>query len=324
MTYARLSSALVLLALMGASPALAAKERLVVMKVQGEKLSEAEKSIYRNALVEGLSKTYTVLSGDDIDVKVREIAKKEGGESLQCGTEKCFQEIVIAFQAELIATAVVLKVSQGYMITVQVSNVLENTVIFSKSEPCEGCSEFKVISYLKTLEAGKHETAAGQTAGKSPKALKIDADVKKALERFHEKVKNSNELIAASKGLLVFPSITKVGLVFGGEYGKGALVIDGGIVDYYSSKSLSFGIQFGAQSKTVILLFTTDEALAKFRKSRGWKVGVDGSVVVAKLGVGGAADTNTLKKPIVGFVFGLKGLMLDVSLEGSKIKKLKL
>ena len=113
-------------------------------------------------------------------------------------------------------------------------------------------------------------------------------------------------------------------MVFGGEYGKGALVIDGRVVDYYSSKSLSFGVQFGAQKKTVILLFTTDEALLNFRKSRGWKIGIDGSVVVAKLGVGGAADTNTLKKPIIGFVFGLKGLMLDVSLEGSKIKKLKL
>ena len=319
MLYARLAAALVFLALFGASPALAAKERLVVMKVQGEKLSEAEKSIYRNALVEGLSGTYTVLSGGDVDARVREITKSEGGKSLQCGTEKCFQEIAIAFQAELIATAVVLKVSKGYMITVQVSNILENRVIFSKSEPCEGCSGFQVIGYLKSIEA-----AAGQKAGKSPKALEIDADVKKTLERFREKVKNSKELMAGSRGILVFPSITKVGLIFGGEYGKGALVIDGRIVDYYSNKSVSFGFQFGAQSKTVILLFTTDEALAKFRKSRGWKIGVDGSVVVAKLGVGGVADTNTLKKPIIGFVFGLKGLMLDVSLEGSKIKKLKL
>jgi len=324
MIYVRLSAALVFLVLLGASPVLAAKERLVVMKVQGEKLSEAEKSIYRNALVEGLSGTYTVLSGDDVDAKVREIAKSEGGEKLQCSTEKCFQEIVIAFQAELIATAVVLKVSQGYMLTVQVNNVLENSVVFSKSEPCRGCSEFQVINYLKSIEAGRQEAAAGQTAGKSPKAIKIDADVKKALEQFHQKVKNSKELIAGSKGVLVFPSITKVGLVFGGEYGKGALVIDGRIVDYYSNKSVSFGVQFGAQSKTVILLFTTDEALANFRKSRGWKIGVDGSVVVAKLGVGGEADTNTLKKPIIGFVFGLKGLMVDVSLEGSKIKKLKL
>ncbi len=324
MIYVRLSAALILLALSGAGPAFAAKERLVVMKVQGEELSEAEKSIYRNALVEGLSEKYTVLSGDDIDAKVREIAKSEGGESLQCGTERCFQEIVLAFQAELIATAVVMKVSQGYMITVQISNVLENSVIFSKSEPCEGCNEFQVINYLKSIEAGGHESADGQKAGKSPKAIKIDADVKKALELFREKVKNSKELMAGSKGILVFPSVTKVGMVFGGEYGKGALVIDGRIVDYYSNKSLSFGFQFGAQSKTVILLFTTDEALSNFRKSRGWKIGIDGSVVVAKLGVGGVADTNTLKKPIIGFVFGLKGLMLDVSLEGSKIKKLKL
>lgn len=78
----------------------------------------------------------------------------------------------------------------------------------------------------------------------------------------------------------------------------------------------------GAQAKSIVVLFTNESALEKFRASEGWKVGVDGSVALVDLGVGKAVDTNNIKDPIVGFIFGQKGLMYNLTLEGSKFTKL--
>ena len=108
----------------------------------------------------------------------------------------------------------------------------------------------------------------------------------------------------------------------GGEYGEGALRIGGKTVDYYSTASASVGFQLGGQQKTVILVFMQDEALKQFRDSSGWKAGVDGSVALIKVGADGSIDTTTIKDPIVGFVFSQKGLMYNLTLEGSKFTKL--
>ena len=98
--------------------------------------------------------------------------------------------------------------------------------------------------------------------------------------------------------------------------------INGKTVDYYSTAAASIGFQLGAQAKTVILVFMQDKALKNFRDSSGWEAGVDGSVALVELGAGGSIDTTNIKDPIVGFVFSNKGLMYNLTLEGSKFTKL--
>ena len=154
-------------------------------------------------------------------------------------------------------------------------------------------------------------------------AKEIDVSVDVALERFQKEVSGANEFLQSAKGVLVFPSVYKAGFVVGGEYGEGALRIDGKTVDYYSTVAGSWGLQLGAQKKTVILVFMQNEALKKFRNSEGWKAGVDGSVALITVGVEGSIDTTKIKDPIVGFVFGQKGLMYNLTLEGSKYTKLE-
>lgn len=107
-----------------------------------------------------------------------------------------------------------------------------------------------------------------------------------------------------------------------GEYGEGALRIDGKTVGYYSVSSASIGLTIGAAKRSEIIVFTTQDSLDKFMSSKGWSVGADTGVAVISKGAGGGYDTQTLKKPVVGFVFGEKGLIADLSLEGSKINKL--
>ena len=123
-------------------------------------------------------------------------------------------------------------------------------------------------------------------------------------------------------GILVFPSIVKAGFGIGGEYGEGALRVRGETVGYYNSLSASFGFQLGVQERSVIILFMTDEALSQFRRTAGWKVGVDGSVAVVTLGAGGSIDTNKITSPVVGFTLDPKGLMYNLTLEGSKISRI--
>lgn len=153
-------------------------------------------------------------------------------------------------------------------------------------------------------------------------AIVIDVKVNEALDKFQKEVESANELVSKSLGILVFPSVIKAGIGIGGEYGEGALRINGKTVDYYNTATVSIGFQLGAQAKTVILLFMTNEVLSKFRNSKGWEVGIDGSVALIKVGVGGSLDTTKIKEPILGFVIGQKGLMYNLTLEGSKITKL--
>jgi len=63
--------------------------------------------------------------------------------------------------------------------------------------------------------------------------------------------------------------------------------------------------------------------LAKFTSGeREWEFGVDASVAVAKVGAGGDIDTTNLKNDIVSFIFGDKGLIGDLTWQGSRFKKL--
>lgn len=153
-------------------------------------------------------------------------------------------------------------------------------------------------------------------------AREIDASVNVALDRLYSEVKDSKQLVQDAKGVLVFPSVYKAGFWFGGEYGEGALRIDGKTVDYYNTAAGSFGFQFGAQKKSIILLFMQDEVLNTLRQSDNWKVGAGASVTIINVGADGSIDTEKTNQPIIGFVIGQKGLMLDVSLEGAKFSRL--
>ncbi len=153
-------------------------------------------------------------------------------------------------------------------------------------------------------------------------AGEIDAGVNDTLTRFGRDVAGADNFMKSAKGVLVFPKVYKAGIGIGGEYGEGALRVDGKTADYYSTAAASIGFQLGAQAKSIIVLFMEDKALRKFRESGGWKAGVDGSVALVDLGAGRELSTQTVKDPIVAFIFGQKGLMYNLTLEGSKFTKL--
>ena len=153
-------------------------------------------------------------------------------------------------------------------------------------------------------------------------AAVIDAKVDDTLVVFKNEVRGADVFLDTAAGYLVFPRVIKVGIGVGGETGEGSLRVAGKSVDYFRTSSGSIGFQLGAQAKSIVIAFMTEESLNKFRASSGWKVGVDGSVALIDLGVGKTIDTANIKDPVVGFIFGSKGLMYNLTLEGSKIHKL--
>ena len=150
----------------------------------------------------------------------------------------------------------------------------------------------------------------------------INAEVKQALADFRKHTGAGHELSQNASGMLVFPNVIKAGIGIGGEFGEGALIVKGKTVGYYNIAAASIGLQLGAQARSQIVLFMNDKVLAEFRNSQGWKAGVDGSVALATLGAGGSVDTETAKQPIIGFIFSNKGLMYNLTFEGSKITRI--
>jgi lipid-binding SYLF domain-containing protein len=151
----------------------------------------------------------------------------------------------------------------------------------------------------------------------------LDASAAKTLKHFYALNPANRKLVDRAVGALVFSRVTKGGAGVAGEFGEGVLQVKGETVNYYSVGSASVGLTLGVARHSEIILFMTQDALDRFTASKGWSVGADTAVAVVSEGAGGQYDSAVVGKPILGFIFGEKGLLADVSLEGSKITKIK-
>ena len=161
------------------------------------------------------------------------------------------------------------------------------------------------------------------STGLSAKSMnEIDAAIESSLNRFTDEIQGGDAYLQGARGILVIPRMWKAGVLIGFEFGEGALIVDGIKVQYYKALTTSLGLQVGVGSKDLIMLFFDDTAMDNFLYSSGWEVGVDGAVALWTMGAAGAADTITIKDPIIGFVFGQKGLLAGISIEGTKFTKI--
>ena len=169
---------------------------------------------------------------------------------------------------------------------------------------------------LLATSPGFTENAMGASAAE------IDVSVNVAMKRFYNQVEGAKEFARGAKGLLIMPNVKKAAFIVGGEYGEGALRIGGKTAEFVGEKLRRISIQIGAQAKDIIIAFMTQDALNGFRAGEGWEAGVDGNIALITIGAGERVDTRTIKDPIVGFVFDVKGLIADLSLKGAKFTKL--
>lgn len=185
----------------------------------------------------------------------------------------------------------------------------------------------RVISAAKSLAltvalAGPLAMSSSINVAVAASKTEIDAKSYAAVTVLKSEVPGAAALIDQAYAMLVFPEVIGAGFGIGAEYGEGRIYIDGQQPQYYNLVSASVGFQLGAQVKSEAILFMTKEAYDKFNQIDGWEAGVDGSIALAEFGAAGELDTNTLQEPIIAFIFSNKGLMYNLSLEGSKISRL--
>ena len=163
--------------------------------------------------------------------------------------------------------------------------------------------------------------SAAQDKGKT-EAAKLASESQAALQKLYASVDLAKQLGPKAQAILVFPSVTKAGLGIGGQYGEGALLKNGTATAYYKTTGASFGLQAGGQTYGYAMFFMNAKALDQFVNASGFEVGVGPSVVVLDEGKAKTATTTTMKDDIYAFIFGQKGLMAGIGIQGNKITKI--
>jgi lipid-binding SYLF domain-containing protein len=182
-----------------------------------------------------------------------------------------------------------------------------------------------IASLAATLVVATGCTTTGTGTGDpAARARAIDASVDSALTLLYQQEPSSRDLVGRAAGVLVFPSVTEAGFIVGASRGQGALRVGGKTVSYHATSSGSFGLQAGAQSSAVFLLFMTQDALRNFQNSRGWTIGADASVTLLTVGANAQMTTATAQQPIIGYVLSNRGLLAGVRMDGTRITTLNL
>ena len=167
-------------------------------------------------------------------------------------------------------------------------------------------------------------TPPGSEASGPSERAAMEKNVDATLSRLYSTVPGTREMVQRSAGVLVFPSVVGGSFVVGAEYGRGALREGGRTTGYYSTTAGSIGFQAGGQSKAVIYVFNTREALEKFKNSKGWTAGVDATVAVGKIGANGSVDTETMKQAVSSFILTNVGLEAGAAVGAAKITQISL
>ncbi|GIX14348.1 MAG: twin-arginine translocation pathway signal sequence domain-containing protein [Paracoccaceae bacterium] len=159
-------------------------------------------------------------------------------------------------------------------------------------------------------------------AARAASRAEIDRNVAEAIAQMRARIRGVDELMQRAKGYLIMAGVTKAGFLVGGEYGEGVLFVNGVPVEYYSVAAASIGLQAGVQRSNQALFFMTEDALRAFRTADGWTASADVEIAIVDDGLGLQLDSQTLNRPVIGFVFGREGLLAGASLEGAKYSRI--
>jgi lipid-binding SYLF domain-containing protein len=186
---------------------------------------------------------------------------------------------------------------------------------------------------MQTLRRQFHKTAlvsavavllvAAGSASWAATAEDLDKDSAQALQTLYKNNAAAESLSKRARGILVFPKVVKAGLVFGGSYGEGVLMTAGRVTEYFNSVSASWGWQAGAESYAYVVFLMSDKAVKYLETSKGWEFGVGPTIVAVNEGMAKNLSTSTLKDDAYAFVSDQQGLMASLSIEGTKISRIK-
>jgi len=198
------------------------------------------------------------------------------------------------------------------MMTDRATEILKPTLRQTMRSTCIRLGVLMALMLLAIPQISQAETAAV-----------INRDVTNALNTLYKTTPAAKKMSEIAKGVLVFPSIIKGGFIIGGQYGEGALRVNGKTTGYYRTVAASYGLQAGAQSFGYALFFLSDADLKYLKSSDGWELGVGPTIVVMDEGLSRSFSTSTAQSGVYAFFFDQKGLMAGLGIQGSKISKIQ-
>jgi lipid-binding SYLF domain-containing protein len=131
-------------------------------------------------------------------------------------------------------------------------------------------------------------------------------------------------LLSRAYGIAVIPDVTKIAFIFGGRHGNGVLVVRDKLTTPWSNPTFisltggSWGLQAGAQSSDIILVFTTKTGIEGIAGGK-LTLGADASVATGPVGRQGSAATDMQFNAEIYSYARTRGLFGGIALDGSVI-----
>lgn len=153
-------------------------------------------------------------------------------------------------------------------------------------------------------------------------AAELEQAADETLARLKESEPVTDEMVAAAKGILIFPEIVKGGLIIGAAGGEGVLRIGGRTEGYFRSTAVSYGLQAGISKFGYVMFLMDDEAVDYAKSTEGWELGVGPNITVADEGIARKLSTTTGHSGIYVFFVGQEGFFAGAGIEGTKISRI--
>lgn len=151
----------------------------------------------------------------------------------------------------------------------------------------------------------------------------LSRDSRAALASLYSQNPGARALGRKARAILVFPSITRAGFVFGGQAGNGTMFNnDGSVGGYFQTTSASWGLQAGVQTFGYALFLMDNDAIRNINRSGGWEIGSSPSLVVLDRGMAASLTTTSINQGTFAIFFNQRGLMGGLGLQGSKITRI--
>ena len=136
-----------------------------------------------------------------------------------------------------------------------------------------------------------------------------------------------HELLEKAECVIVIPSVRKLALGIGADYGRGAMVCrtgekfrgPWGAPAMYALEGGSVGFQIGGEATDLVLLVMNDRGMESILSSKV-KLGADASIAGGPKGRDASADTDAWMRAEILSYSRSRGLFAGVSLEGSTIR----
>jgi lipid-binding SYLF domain-containing protein len=96
---------------------------------------------------------------------------------------------------------------------------------------------------------------------------------------------------------------------------------DGKALGYYTARAVSYGLQAGEQTFSEAMFLMTDAAVSYLTNSDGLSIGLGPSIVVVDVDMTKSVSSMTLQSDVYAFVYGQRGLMAGLGVQGQRITK---